>query len=211
MAAGDHIAVLRRRFHIFRYWHHGIDIGDGTVIHLTAEPSKKDATVQSTSLEDFLKGGDKVVVDYSGFVTSLIMHYDMDPPHVRLRDVTTPRFTALEISPPGPSLRYDFASPSEQRSWAVARTLPRAPTFTASTIKAIEERINDRERAVAEARKHLGEKGYHLEVRNCEHFITFCKSGRRESFQVMELMWGLAPAGSLERGRAVAEATRLIK
>jgi len=207
MAAGDHIAVLRRRwFHIIRYWHHGIDVGDGTVIHLTG-PSKRDAEVTRTSLEEFLKGGTKVIVDYSAFTTRLIMHYDMDPPRERLR--TTQRIAALDIPGLGPPLRYDFALPSEQRTWATARTLPRVPVFTANTIRAIEERINDPERAIAEARKHLGEKGYDLQVNNCEHFATFCKTGRRESFQVMELMWGLAPAKSIERGRAVAEATGL--
>lgn len=207
MAAGDHIAVLRRRwFHIIRYWHHGIDVGDGTVIHLTG-PSKKDAEVTRTSLEEFLKGGTKVIVDYSGFTTRLIMHYDMDPPRERLR--TTQNIAALNIHGLGSPLSYDFALPSEQRTWATVSTLPREPVFSASTIKAIEARINDPERAIVETRKHLGRKGYDLQVNNCEHFATFCKTGLRESFQVMELMWDLAPAKSIERGRAVAGATGL--
>ena len=196
MAAGDHIAVLRSRwFRIIRYWHHGIDVGHGTVIHLTG-PSKKDAEVTRTSLEGFVKGGTKVIVDYSAFTDRLIMHYDMDPPRERLR-------TTFEIHGRGPLLlHYDFALPSEQRTWATVPTLPRVPVFTASKIRAIEERFNDPERAIAEARKHLGEKGYDLQVNNCEHFATFCKTGRRESFQAMELMWGLAPAKGIERGRA---------
>jgi hypothetical protein len=216
MAAGDHIAVLRRRwFYIIRYWHHGIDVGDGTVIHLTG-PSKKNAEVTRTSLEEFLKGGtNKVIVDYSGFTTRLIMHYDMDPPRERLdppreRLRTTQHIDALDIPGLGPPLHYDFALPSEQRNCATVRTLPRVPVFTASKIRAIEERINDPERAIAEAQKHLGGKGYDLQVNNCEHFATFCKTGRRESFQVMELMWGLAPAKSIERGRAVAKASRRL-
>ena len=207
MAAGDHIAVLRHRwFHIIRYWHHGIDVGDGTVIHLTG-PRKKDAEVTRTSLEEFLKGGAKVIVDYSAFTTRLIMHYDMDPPRERLR--ITQHIAPLDIHGLGSPLSYDVKLPSEQHTWATVRTLPRVPVFSASKIRAIEERINDPVRAIAEARKHLGGKGYNLEINNCEHFATFCKTGRRESFQVMELMWGLAPAKSIERGRAVAEANGL--
>lgn len=198
---------LRRRwFHIIRYWHHGIDVGDGTVIHLTG-PSKVDAEVTSTSLEGFLKGGTAVIVEYGAFTDRLVMHYDMDPPHERLR--TTRHIRVFEVHGMGTPLRYDFASPSERPAWATV--LPRVPVFSASKIRTIEERINDPDGAIAEARKHLGEKGYDLQVNNCEHFATFCKTGRRESFQVMELMWGLAPAKSIERGRAVAEATGLEK
>ncbi|HKI64835.1 MAG TPA: lecithin retinol acyltransferase family protein [Burkholderiales bacterium] len=83
------------------------------------------------------------------------------------------------------------------------------PVFTASKLRAIEERINNSEGAIAEVRKHLGRKGYDLQVNNCEHFATFCKTDRKESFQVMEFMWGLAPAKSIELGRTVAEATGL--
>lgn len=50
MARGDHIYVLRP----LGYTHHGIDCGDGDVIHFTGEPGKKsDASVARTSLADF--------------------------------------------------------------------------------------------------------------------------------------------------------------
>ena len=40
------------------YTHHGIALGDGTVVHFTGEPlHKTDARVQRTSLEAFLRGG----------------------------------------------------------------------------------------------------------------------------------------------------------
>ncbi|GMU93074.1 MAG: hypothetical protein AMXMBFR4_21320 [Candidatus Hydrogenedentota bacterium] len=53
MARGDHIRVFRRG-----YWHHGIDCGDGTVIHYTGELfNRKDAAVKRTSMEAFAKGG----------------------------------------------------------------------------------------------------------------------------------------------------------
>ena len=63
MAKGDHIAVAR---FFGLYYHHGIDIGDGTVVHLTGEPKRKrGAKVTQSKMVDFLKGGRLRVVDYS--------------------------------------------------------------------------------------------------------------------------------------------------
>lgn len=53
MSRGDHIRVKR-----FGYWHHGIDCGDGLVIHYTGEPREyRNAAVRKTPVEDFAKGG----------------------------------------------------------------------------------------------------------------------------------------------------------
>ncbi len=47
MARGDHIRVYRTL-----YWHHGIDAGDGTVIHLSGEPGRsRTARVQRVFAE----------------------------------------------------------------------------------------------------------------------------------------------------------------
>jgi len=65
MARGDHIRVRRPL-----YRHHGIDMGDGSVIHATGEPGrmKLDAEVRRTPLADFLRGGvDLEVVTATGF------------------------------------------------------------------------------------------------------------------------------------------------
>jgi hypothetical protein len=52
MSYGDHIWVRR-----VGYSHHGIDCGDGTVIHFSGEPgSKRAAAVVRSSIEDFSKG-----------------------------------------------------------------------------------------------------------------------------------------------------------
>jgi hypothetical protein len=52
MARGDHIRTRRRG-----YWHHGIDCGDGTVIHYTGTPFRlREAVVERCSLEDFHRG-----------------------------------------------------------------------------------------------------------------------------------------------------------
>jgi len=63
MARGDHIRV-NRGF----YWHHGIDLGDGTVIHAAGEPGRRKigALVRCTSMGEFLRGGCAVRVDVIG-------------------------------------------------------------------------------------------------------------------------------------------------
>lgn len=63
MAKGDHIKVKRIQG---LYYHHGIDIGNNTVIHYTGEPGKKsDASIKRTSMEEFLNGGEFEIVRYS--------------------------------------------------------------------------------------------------------------------------------------------------
>jgi len=63
MARGDHIMVKRWQG---LYYHHGIDMGDGTVIHLAGEPFRsRHARVCRTIFDDFLRGGEKIVVKYS--------------------------------------------------------------------------------------------------------------------------------------------------
>ncbi len=62
MARGDHIRVRRCGG---LYWHHGIDIGDGTVVHYSGEPLRvRDACVCRVTLEEFLHGGVAEVVRY---------------------------------------------------------------------------------------------------------------------------------------------------
>jgi hypothetical protein len=61
VARGDHIKVNRGM-----YYHHGIDLGDDTVIHYTGEPGKKsNASVKRTSMSEFLNGGTYEIVKYS--------------------------------------------------------------------------------------------------------------------------------------------------
>ena len=62
MARGDHIKVRRLRG---LYTHHGIDMGDGTVIHVDGDPFRQiDVCVRRSTMEEFLAGGKKIVVDY---------------------------------------------------------------------------------------------------------------------------------------------------
>src|SRR5579872_5049648 len=60
MQIGDHIKVLR-----FLYWHHGIYVGNGAVIHFSGfGDGKSRATVQLGTLDEFERGGRAVVVEY---------------------------------------------------------------------------------------------------------------------------------------------------
>ena len=52
MARGDHIFVHRRG-----YTHHGIDAGDGTIIHYTGEVGQKaNAVIRQTAIDEFARG-----------------------------------------------------------------------------------------------------------------------------------------------------------
>lgn len=58
MARGDHIRVKRGL-----YFHHGIDCGDGTVVHYDGSPlRRRDAAVARTTIELFSRGGAVEVV-----------------------------------------------------------------------------------------------------------------------------------------------------
>ncbi len=42
------------------------------------------------------------------------------------------------------------------------------------------------------AREHLSKKGYSLRVNNCEHFATYCATGKKKSRQVRRAIGGIA-------------------
>lgn len=66
MAKGDHIKVKRSIFLWFGYWHHGIDCGDGTIIHYGGKRHMDGGIhVQRVSINIFLDGGKPVVIHYS--------------------------------------------------------------------------------------------------------------------------------------------------
>jgi len=62
MARGDHIRVARLRG---LYYHHGIDMGDGTVVHFSGEPLRlAEALVTRDSIEVFSGGYPIELVDH---------------------------------------------------------------------------------------------------------------------------------------------------
>jgi hypothetical protein len=68
MSKGDHLRVSRW---FGFYYHHGIDIGDGTIVHFTGEPKRKrGAAVVRTTREKFARHGRLQVVDYSWVETA---------------------------------------------------------------------------------------------------------------------------------------------
>jgi hypothetical protein len=60
MTRGSHIKVRRRL-----YWHHGIDMGDGTVIHASGEPGRRKAgaRIRRSTMSEFLRGGHATAVE----------------------------------------------------------------------------------------------------------------------------------------------------
>lgn len=47
------------------------------------------------------------------------------------------------------------------------------------------------DKVVRKARKRLGERNYNAIYRNCEHFCTECKTGKRISYQVYDFLWSI--------------------
>lgn len=68
MAKGDHIYVERMGG---VYAHHGIDTGDGWAIHYTGKNWRDPRKIQRTTLEDFARGNEILVKDYSAFFEAL--------------------------------------------------------------------------------------------------------------------------------------------
>ncbi len=113
MSAGDHILVKRMGG---AYQHHGIDMGDGTVIHFSGEPFHRvEAKVCRVPMEAFLQGGQKRIVRYADNV---------------------------DVLPVEETLRL--------------------------------------------AEKQMDKTGYSLFRNNCEHFATYCKTGKKSSQQVKQ-------------------------
>lgn len=67
MSKGDHIYSVRMGG---LYAHHGIDCGDGTVVHFNG-PTWLEATVRRDSMEVFSKGGTVEVRDYDDFYNEI--------------------------------------------------------------------------------------------------------------------------------------------
>jgi hypothetical protein len=122
MALGDHIKTKRVGG---LYTHHGIDMGDGTVVHFSGSPTQhRTASVCRISMEEFLGGDNAIVVRHRGPV------------------------------------------------------LPREET-------------------VRLAESLVGTRGYHPLTNNCEHFTTYCKTGRKDSLQSRRFVKAAAAAGAL--------------
>ena len=144
MALGDQIYVMRPLVGVAGvYEHHGIDCGDGTVIHF--HKGEQGAEVKRTSREAFAQGS----AIYGQRVTTAFL----------------------------PSL------------------------------------------VVARAESRLGDRDYDLLTRNCEHFATWCKTGRWESAQVARFGLHLdrlplatlqAMVGQAQRDRAPQDAQALF-
>jgi hypothetical protein len=68
MAKGDHIYVNRFGG---AYSHHGIDCGDGTVVHYTSDHWLGMRSVQHTDIDKFTRGDEIQVRDYDSFYEAM--------------------------------------------------------------------------------------------------------------------------------------------
>lgn len=138
MAKAEHIRVRR---YGGLYTHHGIDLGDGTVVHFSGEPTRlRHAEVRRDTLADFAQG---------------------EPVEVVLHGAE----------------------------------------------------IRDPDDIVATALAHVGERGYCIWRRNCEHFATYCVTGRAESAQIrfvqkVGAVASVAAATTIVLGSALWRASR---
>jgi hypothetical protein len=105
------------------YWHHGIDRGDGTVIHYDGSPRRPNGTVSLMSLDSFSRGH---------------------------------RVDVVSSCPP------ELA-----------------------------------DEVVERAESRIGEASYDLVRNNCEHFATWCSSGRHDSRQVRAVINTVATAAAV--------------
>ena len=145
MAIGDHIYATR-----FGgvYSHHGIDCGDGSVIHYNGRTPLQ-CIVRRATWEEF-SGGDPVsVCSYSS------AERDPEPRNDWVR----------------------FGNHQVQR------------LLDACSGRLLGDQIDTSpEAVVARAKRRLGEGGFDFLFNNCEHFATWCKTGRSASRQV-ESLW----------------------
>ena len=90
--------------------HHGIDCGDGTVIHFTGDTWTDPRSVRRTTLSDFARGGVVQVRDYRQFFEQLRRPENMPR---RLRPLPAPHRRPgprrCPPLPPGPELPHGLA------------------------------------------------------------------------------------------------------
>ena len=134
MARGDRLEVEHRiTGTTVTYLHHGVDLGDGTVVHARPHDFRNPfggGRVVRTSQAEFAEGRS-----------------------VRVRNEPAAEFSPAEVA--------------------------------------------------ARALAHVGRDGYDLVVDNCEHFATWCATGRRTSRQV-EIVLGRVAAGVARAAAAVS-------
>lgn len=160
MAIGDHIYASR-----FGgiYTHHGIDCGDGSVIHYNGA-TPLHCVVRRASMEEF-SNGDPVSV----------CQYEQEAP------------------------------PQDDWIRAGGRQLQRL--LDACTGRLLGDEIDTSpEAVVVRAERRLGEGGFDFLFNNCEHFATWCKTGRSASGQIESLVSAVTerPLALLGQARQLA-------
>ncbi|MBR2207235.1 MAG: lecithin retinol acyltransferase family protein, partial [Synergistaceae bacterium] len=154
-----------------RYFHYGIYVEGGTVIHYTGATGPADfkGVVRETPIEDFLNGAKELTV--------CIFPKQID----NVDELNNPE----EINISFPSSQQGFVRLPEQD----------AENFFGLQMKkkmkesrARNYHLYSGDETVARARGELGKKGYNLVTNNCEHFAIWCKTGLQESSQVNQVL-----------------------
>ena len=180
MALGDHILVHRLGG---LYSHHGIDCGDGSVIHYWGNNAWRSSVVR-TSIDRFAGGGSVETRDY-GEAAALLRAY-------AARRAEGPRFEW--------SLDADWVEQwNVNLNWALDRLrgLPDGPFEL------------DTDVVMARAESRIGEARFDFVFNNCEHFATWCKTGISDSRQV-EVLWRVVMGPMASTQRRVGAAVRWL-
>lgn len=206
MRKGDHIYVDLGSFK-----QHGIYCGDDRVIYWTNENSSE-ATIQSSSLEEFSRGKTEKIKKRSYHHKCSSSAKAVERAKRRLEE-SRPKYkffdskafamyckTGLHI---GDHLYIDCGSHYHHGIYygndKVAHYIGTkdGTKISITSLRRFSSRRKIRikkhkkcypsKRVVGRAKKRLGEKKYHLIFNNCEHFATWCKTGRHKSKQVDDL------------------------
>lgn len=87
-----------------------------------------------------------------------------------------------------------FGEPGKDQPQAVVRITSKEDFLKGGrplTVSYPSDQALDPEESVRLALAQVGEQGYHLAFNNCEHFATYCKTGRKESRQVWRAALGI--------------------
>lgn len=190
---GDWLAVERPG--AATYWHHAIDTGTGTVIHFSGEPARKsEASICESPFGDFATADDNVRLvaspwsedahnEAAGLPSPATIFREKNAEVIKRARAVGDFALAARLS--GQIYNPSFAASVHHR---IVRF--RRPPF---------EMALEAEQIIERAYSRIGETGYSLIFRNCEHFASWAATGTWESEQVQTAVAvaGLASAAAV--------------
>ena len=173
---GDVIKVSRKGG---LYFHYGIYVEGGNVIHYTGAtgPADFNGMVRETPIEEFLNGAKELTV--------CIFPKQID----NVDELNHPE----EIKISFPSTQGFMRFPRQDDEDFRKRLLKKQEKES----RAKNYHLYSGDETVARARGELGKEGYNLVTNNCEHFAIWCKTGLQESSQVNQVLDMIEKSGNL--------------